>query len=51
MGCIMSGRSVSMEVERDLRNTVKVPTLTYTSETWAWNESESFRVQTVEMRI
>ncbi len=33
--CIMNGRSVSMEVKRDLRNTVIVPTLTYASETWA----------------
>ncbi len=39
LGCIMNGRSVSMEVKRDLRNTVIAPTLTYASETWAWNES------------
>ncbi len=45
----MNGRNVSMEVKRDLRNTVIVPTLTYTSETWAWNESQRFRVQAVEM--
>ncbi len=35
LGCIMKVRSVSMEVKRDLRNTVIVPTLTYASETWA----------------
>ncbi len=46
---IMSGRSVSMEVKRDLRNTVIIPTLTYTSKTWAWNESQRSRVQAVEM--
>ncbi len=46
---IMKGRSVSMEVKRDLRNTVIVPALTYVSETWAWNESQRFRVQAVEM--
>ncbi len=34
------GRSMSMEVKRDLRNTAIVPTLTYASETWAWNESQ-----------
>ncbi len=28
LGHIMNGRSVSMEVKRDLRNTVIVPTLT-----------------------
>ncbi len=38
-GHIMNGRSVSMEVKRELRNTVIVPTLTYASKTWAWNES------------
>ncbi len=40
LGCIMNGRSVSTEVKRDLRNTVIVPTLTYASETWAWNETQ-----------
>ncbi len=49
MGRIMNGRSVSMEVKRDLRNTVIVPTLTYVSETWAWNEWQRFRMQAVEM--
>ncbi len=46
---IMSGRGVSMEVKRDLRNTVIVPTLTYASKTWAWNESQRSRVQAAEM--
>ncbi len=49
LGRIMKGRSVSMEVKRDLRNTVIVPTLTYASETWFWNESQRSRVQAVEM--
>ncbi len=49
MGRIMKGRSVSKEVKRDLRNTVIVPTLTYASETWDWNESQRSRVQAVEM--
>ncbi len=43
----MNGRSVSMEVKRELRNTVIIPTLTYA--TWAWNESQRSRVQAVEM--
>ncbi len=37
-------RRRSMEVKRDLRNTVIVPTLTYASKTWAWNESQRSRV-------
>ncbi len=45
----MKGRSVSMEVKRDFRNTVLVPTLTYTREKWAWNESQRSRVQAMEM--
>ncbi len=49
LGRIMNGRSVSMEVKRDLRNTVIVPTLTYASETGAWNERQRSRVQAVEM--
>ncbi len=48
LGCIMKGRSLSMEVKRDLRNTVIVLTLTYASETWACNESQRSRVQAVE---
>ncbi len=47
MGHTMNGRSVSMEVKRDLRNTVIVPTLTYASETWSWNKSQGSRVQAV----
>ncbi len=46
---IMDGRSVSVEVKRDLRNTITVPTLTCASETWAWNECQRSRVQAVEM--
>ncbi len=49
LGHIMSSRSVSMEVKRDLRNTVIVPTFTYASKTWAWNESQRSRLQAVEM--
>ncbi len=49
LGSIINGISVSMEVKRDLRNTVIVPSLTYASTTWAWNESQRSRVQAVEM--
>ncbi len=46
---VMNGRSESIEVKRDLKNTIMVPTLTYASETWLWNESQRSRVQAVEM--
>ncbi len=36
----MNGRNVRMKVKKDLRNTVIVPTLTYASKTWAWNENQ-----------
>ncbi len=48
LGRIMNGRSVSLEVKRDLRNTLIVPILTYANETWAWNESQKSRVQEVK---
>ncbi len=34
---------------REGRNTIIVPTLTYASETWAWNESQKSSVQAVEL--
>ncbi len=49
LGRIINGRSVSKEVERDLRNTIIVPTLTYASETWTRNENQRSRLQAVEM--
>ncbi len=49
LGRIMNGRSVSLEVKRDLRYTIIVPTFTYASEMWAWNESQRSRVQAVEI--
>ncbi len=49
MGRIMNGRSVSIEVKRELRNTLIALTLTYASKTWAWNESQRSRVHAVEI--
>ncbi len=49
LGRIMNDKSVIMEVKRDLRNTIIVPTLTHASQTWAWNESQRSRVQAVEI--
>ncbi len=49
LGCIMNGRSVSMEIKGNLRNTILVPTLTYASQTWAWIESQRSRVQAMGM--
>ncbi len=34
---VMKGRTVSMEVKGGIRNSIILPTLSYTSETWTWN--------------
>ncbi len=38
-----------MEVKRGIRNSVILPTLSYTSETWTWNAAEQLRIRAVEM--
>ena len=45
----MRGRNVSMEVKRDLRNNILLPTLKYGSETWTWNRAQQSRVHAVEI--
>ncbi len=37
---VMIGRNVSMDVKRDLRNSILLPTLTYGSEKWTWNGAQ-----------
>ena len=49
LGRIMKGRNVSMEVKKGLRDSIVLPTLTYGSETWTWNEAQQSRIQAVEM--
>ncbi len=46
---IIEGRNVSMEVNRELRNSILLPTQTYSSETWSWNGAQQSRVHAVEM--
>ncbi len=43
---VMKGRNVSMDVERGLRNSILLPTLT---ENWTWNGAQQLRVSAVEM--
>ncbi len=38
-----------MEVKRDLRNSILLPTLLYGSETWTWNRAQQSRVCAMEM--
>ncbi len=49
LGCIMKGRTVSMDVKKGLRDGITVPTITCASMTWVWNERQRSRIQAVEM--
>ncbi|WP_435325976.1 hypothetical protein, partial [Klebsiella pneumoniae] len=49
LGRMMKERTVSNDVKKGLRDGIVVPTLTYASETWVWNESQRSRIQAVEM--
>ncbi len=46
---VMKGRNVSMDVKRDLRKSILLPTLTYGSENWTWNGAQQSRMHAVEM--
>ena len=46
---VMNGRIVNMEIKEALHDSIIVPTLTYASETWVWNEGQRSRIQAVEM--
>ncbi len=45
----MKGRHVSMAVKKGIRNSVILPILSYTSETWTWNAAQQSRIRAVEM--
>ncbi len=49
LGCMMKGRTVSMEVKKGLRDGITVPTIIYANETWVWNDRQRSRIQAVEM--
>ena len=49
LGSVLNGRGMSMEVKRNLRNSIVVPTLTYGSEVWKWNVAEQSKIRAVEM--
>ncbi len=38
-----------MDMKRGLRNRILLPTLTYGSKNWTWNEAQRSRVRAVEM--
>ncbi len=49
LGCMIRGKTVNKEVKKALMNSIIVLTLTYTSETWMWNECQKSKIETVEM--
>ncbi len=49
LGHMIKGGTVSMEVKKGLRGGTIVPTITYASETWVWNERQRSRIRAVEM--
>ncbi len=46
---VTKGRNVSMGVKRGIRNSIILPTLSYTSKTWTWNAAQQSRIRVVEM--
>ncbi len=46
---VTKGRNLSMAVKRGIRNSVILPTLSYTSETWTWNAAQQSRIRAVEI--
>ncbi len=46
---VMKGRNLSMELKKGIRNSVILPTLSYTSETWTWNAAQQSRIRAVEL--
>ncbi len=46
---VMKGRNISMAVKKGIRNSVILPTLSYTSETWTWIAAQQSRIRAVEM--
>ncbi len=42
---VMKERNVSMEAKRGIRNSIILPALSYTSETWTWNAAQQSRIR------
>lgn len=40
---------MSEQIQKDLRNSIVLPALTYESETWKLNEVEQYKVRAVEI--
>ncbi|RUM29363.1 MAG: hypothetical protein DSY42_06675 [Aquifex sp.] len=46
---MMRGNTVSKELKKALRDSIIVPTVTYTFRTWTWNKCQRSNIQAVEM--
>ena len=49
LGSVIRGRSLSIEVKKNLRESIVLPTLSYGSEMWKWNTSDQSKIRAVEM--
>ncbi len=49
MGSLEPVMKDRIKVKKALHDSIIVPTLTYASETWTWNERQRSRIQAVEM--
>ena len=49
LASVMKARNESMEIKRDLRNSILFPTLTNALETWIWNRAQQSKMYVVEI--
>ena len=49
LNTIIKNKKISVEVKKGLRDSIVLPTLTYGSETWTWNEAQQSKIRAVEM--
>lgn len=49
LGSMIKGRSLGVEVKKNLRDSIVLPTLTYSIEVWKWNVAEQSKIRAVEI--
>lgn len=50
LGSVVKDRKLSLDVKKDVRNNIIVPTVAYGHEAWKWNEADQSKVWANEMR-
>ncbi len=49
LGHMTKGMTVNMDIKKALHDSIIVPTLSYVSERWTWNEGQRSGIQAIEM--